>query len=78
MSDVYEMDCSSGSGEYSKWSCLMSAPGLWLCSRYATIGREDVAERLESPAGHSVGPGASVPSPRLMNTPRTLKTLPYS
>ena len=56
----------------------MSAPGLWLCSRYAGIGREDIAERLESPAGRSVGPGASVPSPRLMNTPRTLKTLPYS
>ena len=56
----------------------MSALGLWLCSRYAVIGREDIAERLESPAGHSVGPRASVPSPRLMNILPTINTLPYS
>ena len=33
---------------------LLLAPGLWLCSRYAGIGRGDIEERLESPAAHGV------------------------
>ena len=32
----------------------MLAPGLWLCSRYAGIGRGDIEERLEGPAAHGV------------------------
>ena len=48
---------------------------VWRCSR---SGRGDMAEYLRSSAGHDGWPRASVNSPPLMSSRRTLKTLPYS